>query len=64
MCSLIDCLEKEGLDKGLYLGIKGILNALRQSNADISIEEFYDFVFQQEGYENISEEIVRKIFCE
>lgn len=48
--------------EALYLGLKATLNALRQSNPNISFEDFYGFVEQQEVYEKVSQEIIEEVY--
>lgn len=48
----------------LGYGIMGMLNLEKKHNPHITLDDFYNFVSQQKGYENISKEIVEEIFYE
>ena len=48
----------------LGYGFMGMLNLEKKHNPHITLDDFYNFVSQQKGYENISKEIVEEIFYE
>ena len=48
----------------LGYGIMGMLNLEKKHNPHITLDDFYNFVSQQKGDENISKEIVEEIFYE
>lgn len=51
-------------DEALRYGIMGTLNVARRHNPNITFDEFYQFLWQQKGLENISEKMVEEIFYE
>lgn len=68
MCQIIqDIVKKENeiVANGEKINaIKGMLGIMKIHNPNVSFEEFYDAVIQQEGYENISKELVEEVFYE